>query len=44
MSAIEVNKREKKKNKKLQAELDKKKRHSRIRTNDHKIEGSKRRR
>jgi hypothetical protein len=42
--SIEVIRREKKKNKKLQAELDKKKRHSRARTNDHKIEGSNRRR
>jgi hypothetical protein len=44
MSAIEVIRRENKKNKKLQAELDKKKKHSRTRTNDHKIEDSNRRR
>jgi hypothetical protein len=43
MSVIEVIRREKKKNKKLQAKLDKKKKHSRTRTNDHKIEGSNRR-
>ena len=44
MSSIEVIRREKKKNKKLQEQLDKKKKHSRTRTNDHKIEGSNRRR
>ena len=44
MCLVEVIRREKKKNKKLQVELDKKKRHSRTRTNDYKIEGSKRRR
>jgi hypothetical protein len=43
MFTIEVIRREKKTNKKLQVELDKK-RHSRTRTNDHKIEGSNRRR
>jgi hypothetical protein len=43
MCAIEVIRRENKKNKKLQVELEKKIRHSRTRTNDHKIEGSNRR-
>jgi hypothetical protein len=44
MCAIEVIRREKKKNKKLQAKNRQEKRHSRTRTNDHKIEGSNRRR
>jgi hypothetical protein len=44
MCAIEVIRREKKKNKKLQAGTRQERRYSRTRTNDHKFEGSNRRR
>ena len=44
MCVIEVIRREKKKNKKLQAETRQERRYSRTRTNDHKFEGSNRRR
>jgi hypothetical protein len=44
MCAIEVIRRENKKNKKLQEELDKKEDTQELEKNDHKIEGSNRRR